>query len=109
MERVLDLGEFWDLLKDRAVVIANVPAGPAHDLAVRVNESEGRGDASIRTRAEATALFGLLHDELDPIRAPDVLTLTDGGQPTAVANAIDEYRAASIDKHGFFDRSMYMV
>ena len=74
-----------------------------------MNQSEGRGDASLRTRAEATALFDLLHDQLDPVHAPDVLTLVDAGQPTAVAKAIDAYRAASIDKQGFFDRAMYMV
>ena len=109
MEQTLDRGAFWEVLKDRVVVIADLPAGPARELATRVNQSDGRGDSSLRTRAESSALFDLLHDELDTVHAPGLLTLVDGAQPSAVAKAIDAYRAASIDRRGFFDETMYMV
>jgi hypothetical protein len=62
MGKSLDRGEFWDLFKDRMVVLADVPAGRSRELAQQANEA-GRQDTSLRTRAEFAALFDLLHGE----------------------------------------------
>ena len=44
MTKSLDKGQFWDLFKNRAVVVADLPPGRGRDLAERVNQAEGRGD-----------------------------------------------------------------
>ena len=51
---------FEDRFKNRAVRIADLPPGQARELAERVNQKEGRGDDSLRTKAECSALFDLL-------------------------------------------------
>jgi hypothetical protein len=110
MERCLDKGQFWDDFKNRAVVVADLPPGPSRDLAERVNQAEGRGDASLRTRAEYSALFDLLLRELaaEPASAPLPL-VDDAGRATAAGQAVDDYRRASTGKDEFFDQGMHLV
>jgi hypothetical protein len=45
------------LFSDRAVVLTDLAPGMPRDLAARANESVGRGDGMLRTRAEYDALF----------------------------------------------------
>ena len=60
MDKILDFDGFRELFDNRAVVFTDLPAGRARELAERVNERVGRGDATIRTKAELEALFGEL-------------------------------------------------
>jgi hypothetical protein len=57
MAETLDRAQFRDLFKQRSVVLADLPAGPSRDLATEVHKAEGRGDGTLRTRAELVALF----------------------------------------------------
>ena len=50
MDNTLDKGQFWDMFKNRAVVVTDLPPGRSRDLANRANEAEGQGDASLRRR-----------------------------------------------------------
>ena len=75
-----------------------------------MNEGEGRGDDSLRTKAEFSALFDLLCREVGSPPPGDELLLTDAaGQPTAAGQAVEQYVNASIDKPGFFATPMYLV
>ena len=56
VDRSLDRKHFR-ALSDRAVVLTDLPQRVPRGLAARVNESVGRGDAMLRTRAEYDALF----------------------------------------------------
>lgn len=106
----IDRRRFRDRFAHRAIVLSTLPRGTARDVAVRVNTVDGHGDASLRTRAEQEALFDLLHDEVDEIGAPDVLTLADdAGRPTAVGRAMAAYEAAVIDDDDVFASPMWMV
>ncbi|WP_433293474.1 CotH kinase family protein [Actinoplanes sp. CA-030573] len=72
---------------DRAIVLADLPAGPARDLAAKANRPRGPGDATLRTRAEFTALLG---------------------QPAAAPLA-GVFKKASIGREEFFALPMYQV
>jgi len=110
MKDQLDKGDFWDLFKSRALVVTELPAGKARDLAVGVNQSAGHHDATLHTKAEFQALFDVLDNELDGQPADGVMTLRDGtGQQTEAARLISVYLNAAKDKDDFFARPMYLV
>src|SRR6185312_2640407 len=100
---------FWEMFKGRAVMVAELPAGPSRALATVASESAGRDGAQLRTRADYEALFDLLLTHIPP-DPPAKLKLVDkSGQPTAAARAIEDYIGASLGKQEFFDADMYMV
>jgi hypothetical protein len=109
MGKSVDRGEFWDVFKDRMVVLAEIPAGRSRDLAQRANEV-GREDAALRTRAEFAALFDLLRDGagLEP-GGGEVELVDRAGRTTPAGQAFQDYRAAARGKQDFFDQSMFMV
>jgi hypothetical protein len=102
----MDQAQFRDLFKQRLVVLAELPAGPSRDLANRVNEGEGRGDGTLRTKAELTALFEHL---ATGAASPGVLIVREDGRLTAAGQAVEDYRKASRGKQEFFDQAMYLV
>ena len=110
MNDTLDRGQFWDTFKTRVVVVTDLPPGRGRDLASEVNEAEGRGDASLRTRAEYSALFDGLLREPGTVAAPDMLRLRDAaGGLTPAGQMVQDYLAASKGKAEFFDQDMYMI
>jgi hypothetical protein len=110
MKKTLDKGQFWDLFKNRAVVVTDLPPGQGRDLAERVNEAEGRGDASLRTGAEYSALFDLLLRDPGSASTPAGLMLLDQhGHVTAAGQAVELYLKASTGKDELFDQAMYMI
>jgi CotH kinase protein len=110
MERAVGKERFCDIFKGRAVVVTDLPAGRSKDLAERANEAAGRGDASLRTKAEYFALFGLLLEEAGAgPQSAGLVLLDDTGQPTVAGRAVEEYVRASQGKAEFFDAEMYMI
>lgn len=110
MDAAVGKEHFCDIFKGRAVVVTDLPAGHSRDLASRANEAAGRGDASLRTKAEYVALFGLLLEEAGLGQQPAGLALLDDtGQPTAAGRAVEELVRASQGKAEFFDTDMYMI
>ena len=74
-------------------MFTRLPVGPARDLAARANESVGRGDGSLHTRAEYDALFDLLAE----------------GATTVPEAALAPYQPVLLDKDAFFAEPMYVV
>ena len=110
MNDTLDKGQFWDTFKTRAVIVTDLPDGHSRDLACEVNEGEGRGDASLRTKAEYSELFEALLREPGSTAAPDVLRLRDAsGGLTPAGQDVQDYLAASEDNEEFFDKGMYAI
>ena len=109
MDDTLDRAQFWDTFKTLAVVVTDVPPGHGRDVAEQVNEAEGRGDASLRSKAEYSALFDALLKEPGSAVAADTLRLRDGTAPTAAGAMVQDYLAAAIDKTEFFSWEMYVV
>jgi hypothetical protein len=109
-EMALDRVRFQKMLKDRAVVVTQLPPGYSRELARRVHEASGRRDVSLRTKAEHLALFELLLEEADMAHPAERLALLDGrGQPTPAGQAIEDYVRASQGKGEFFAADMYLV
>jgi hypothetical protein len=108
MDATVGRQQFCEIFKDRAVVVTDLPAGHGRDLACRANAAAGRGDASLRTKAEYLALFGLLAEEGQQGARPDLVVRDETGQPTAAGRAIEEFIRASQGKPEFFDTGMYM-
>jgi hypothetical protein len=54
--------------------------GDGRDLACRANAAAGNGDASLRTKAEYLALFGLLAEEGQQGARPDLVVRDDAGR-----------------------------
>ena len=110
MNDTLDKGQFWDTFKTLAVVVTDLAPGHSRDVANQVNEAEGRGDASLRTKAEYSALFDALLRESGSVAAPDTLRLREvAGSVTAAGAIVQDYLAASIRKTEFFSQDMYVV
>ena len=108
VDKILDFDGFLELFKNRAVVFTDLPAGRARELAERVNERAGRGDATIRTPAEFEALFGELTGA-DPA-AGARLTVRDGaGALTAEGAILQEYLRVAGGADNFFDQPMWVV
>jgi hypothetical protein len=101
--------QFRKIFKGRAVVVTDLPPGYSRELANRVKEASGRGDVSLRTRAEHLALFDLLLKDADVIPPTEELPLVDAsGQATPAGRAIEDYVRTSQGKAEFFDANMYM-
>jgi len=110
MKKTLNKGDFWDLFKNQAIVLAELPAGKARKLAERVNLNTGHGDATLHSKAEFQALFELLYDEVDNQAVDGALTLKDGaGKQTATGKLVATYLQVAKSKEDFFNRAMYMV
>ncbi len=110
MDETLDKRHFVDLFKARAVVVTDLSRGHARTVAEQVNEQVGRGDASLRTKAEYSALFDALLREPDSLAGPATLRLrADGAGPTAAGQAVEQYLRASTGKAEFFDEPMYVI
>jgi hypothetical protein len=110
MQKVIDKGQFLDMFKGRAVLVTSVASGRNQDLANQVNETEGRGDAALRTKAEFSALFDLLTRQFDADRSNNGLALLGGdGRPTAAGQAVEGFLKASEGKDEFFEEEMYLV
>ena len=84
---------FRKLIDERALVFTRLPAGRARDVAADANESVGRGDGSLHTRAEYDALFDLLAE----------------GATTVPEAALAPYQPVLLDKDAFFAEPMYVV
>jgi hypothetical protein len=114
MDVSINAQRFRELFDGRAIVVADVPAGAARDVAAKANRPAGPADATLRTRQEFDALFDGILLEARPDQGaaadPPILRLTDEhGAQTAAGRLVDSYRAASIGKEEFFGRSMYMA
>ncbi len=110
MNDTLDKGQFWDAFKTRIVVVTDLAPGHSRDLACAVNEAVGRGDASLRTRAEYSALFDGLLREPGSVAGPEMLRLREGaGGLTPAGRVVQDYLAASKGKAEFFEQDMYMI
>jgi CotH kinase protein len=110
----LDRHQFRDVFDDRAIVVADVPAGAARDLAAKVNRPAGPADATLRSRAEYDALFDAIRQEAGTDEGPQsgepMLQLVDEhGERTVAGRLVDIYRDASIGKKEFFGRPMYLA
>ena len=109
-EMTMDGDRFVKMLKGRAVVLTQLPPGHGRELAIRVNESSGRRDVSLRTRAEHLSLFELLLEDAGVTPLAGELALRDErGHPTAAGRAIEDYARAAQGKDEFFDVDMYLV
>lgn len=86
----MDEKQFRQRLENRAIVVADVPAGTARDLAARANRPAGPGDGTLRTKEEFKALF-------QAIQGPDADRLAD------------TYAKSSIGKKELFAQPMYQV
>jgi len=110
MKKTLDKGDFWDLFKDKAIVVTELPAGKVRKLAERVNQSTGHADATLRSKAEFQELFDLLDSEVDSPADDGVLILKDAAnKQTETGKLVNAYVKAAKCKDEFFDRPMYMV
>src|SRR3954451_7661393 len=99
----MDRKEFRNTFEARAIVVADVPAGAARDLAGKVNRPAGPADATLRTRAEYDALFDAIRQEAgtdeDAQPGEPMLQLVDEhGERTVAGRLVDIYRDASIGK-----------
>jgi len=111
-----DQRQFRERFKGRAVVLTDLPQGRARRIAEEVNESVGRGDATLYTKAEYAALFrALLQEpgsrapvEVDPSGTTLLLTTASGG-PSVAGLAITQFEAAAIQAAEFFAEPMYVV
>jgi hypothetical protein len=110
MDPTLDKRHFVDLFKTRAVVVTELPPGHGREVAERVNEEVGPGDAALRTKAEYSALFDALLLEPNSLAGPGTLRLqANGAGPTAAGQAVEQYLKAAKGKAEFFDEPMYMI
>jgi hypothetical protein len=100
----LDAKGLRKLFDDRVVVFTDLPPGPARQLAERVNEKVGRGDATLRTQAEFAELFTELAGGDDTLIVRD-----DSGALTPAGALLDQLQKASGSADTFFDQPMYVV
>jgi hypothetical protein len=104
MAESLDAKGLRKLFDDRVVVFTDLPPGPARQLAERVNEKVGRGDATLRTQAEFAELFTELAGGGDTLIVRD-----DAGALTPAGALLEQLRQASGSADTFFDQPMYVV
>jgi hypothetical protein len=107
MTSAVDRSQFRDTFDDRAVVVTDLPAGRARDLAEQVRTAGATGDASLRTRQEFDALFDLLVAEFGAAAGSLTLVDTGTGADTAAGGIVRAYRDASLGKDEFFAHAMY--
>src|SRR3954471_11109209 len=87
---LMEKKQFREMFEDRALVVADVPAGTARALPAAANRPAGPGDATLRTRAEFDALFAAI-------------------EAAGAEQLIDTYRKCSVGKEKFFAQQMYQV
>jgi hypothetical protein len=104
----MDKAALWARFKDRAVVINELPLGPARELAEQVNRRQGWGDGVLSTKAELSAVFDLLLTQ-SGATGDELALVDDDGHATAAGDSVARYEAAAIDKPGFFSEPMYLV
>jgi hypothetical protein len=110
MVKTLNRGQFSEMFKGREVVVTELPDGPSKNLACQANETVGRGDSSLRTKAEFSVLFDLLVQDIHVVPPPAELPLRDQtGQLTAMGRAVEDFVKASRGKAEYFEQPMYMV
>lgn len=110
METSLSKGKFRRLFKNKVIAISAMPRGKARTLAMEVNQSAGKADATLHTKAEYRALFDLLERLIDEPSGDERLTLRDAqGHLTETGEMVEALLAATKDKDDFFDQAMYMV
>jgi hypothetical protein len=108
MDTAVGRDRFWEMFKGRAVVVSQLPVGHGRALAAAASAMAGRDGASLRTKAEYKALYGLLLAQVPPAPAGKLRLLDEAGRPTAAAYAINDYYGASLGKPEFFGADMYM-
>jgi len=108
MDTAVGRDRFWEMFKGRAVVVSQLPVGRGRALAAAASAMAGRDGASLRTKAEYKALYGLLLAQVPPAPAGKLRLLDEAGRPTAAAYAINDYIGASLGKPEFFGADMYM-
>jgi hypothetical protein len=89
---------------DLVVVFTDLPPGPARQFSERVNERVGRGDATLRTRAEFDALFLDLSGGSDTLMVRD-----DTGALTPEGAIVQQLQQAASSAETFFNQPMYVV
>jgi hypothetical protein len=100
----LDLDGFRRLFDDRAIVFTNLPQGHARELAEQTNDRAGRGDATLRTRAEFDTLFADLSGGADTFEVRD-----DQGELTPEGTIVDQLQQAAIGADTFFGHPLHVV
>jgi hypothetical protein len=108
MDTAVGRDQFWEMFKGRAVVVSQLPVGHSMALAAAASAMAGRDGASLRTKAEYKALYGLLLAQVPPAPAGKLRLLDEAGRPTAAAHAVNDYIGASLGKPEFFGVDMYM-
>jgi CotH kinase protein len=108
MDTAVGRDQFWEIFKGRTVVVSQLPVGHSRALAAAASARAGRDGASLRTKAEYQALYGLLLAQVPPTPAEKLRLLDEAGRPTAAASAIKDYIGASLGKPEFFGADMYM-
>jgi hypothetical protein len=93
MDTAVGRDRFWEMFKGRAVVVSQLPAGHGRALAAAASAMAGRDGASLRTKAEYKALYGLLLAQIPPAPAGKLRLFDEAGRPTAAAHAINDYSA----------------
>jgi hypothetical protein len=93
VEHSTDRNGFRKLIDEPTLVFTRLPAGRARDLAARANESVGRGDGALHTRAEYDAPFDLLAE----------------GATTVPEAALAPYQPVLLDEDALFAEPMYVV
>ena len=108
MDTAVGRDRFWEMFKGRAVVVSQLPVGHSRALAAAASAMAGRDGASLRTKAEYKALYGLMLAQVPPTPAGKLRLLDEAGRPTAAAHAIKDYIGVSLGKPEFFGADMYM-
>ena len=72
---------FWEMFKGRAVVVSQLPVGHSRVLATAASEMADRDGASLRTKAEYKALYGLLLAQVPPAPAGKLRLLDEARAP----------------------------
>ncbi|MGW6269108.1 CotH kinase family protein [Streptomyces sp. NPDC055060] len=113
MDRTIGKGTFRDAFKNQSVALSALPPGTGRRLAERANAAAGPADASLRTKAEFSALYDLLlaeQGDLSGASADGSLVLLDAdGRLTEMGRIVDELLNTAENKTEFFAQDMYQV